>query len=168
MAPGFAIPEYKRPFAVRSAGRSGNFGSERATQRGEQGAENRSGAYGGGPRGYGGRRGGDGERRGSDRHEQKKVKTFGKDSFSLDKETVDLRYVEQLADSEQTCGLAYLLRYAVEHVIDGRRSVREVVDVLSNTLDQKGWEPFCGSYVPCGLAKPRRQEIFACLNRYRG
>lgn len=168
MAPGFAIPEYKRPFMVRGAGRRGNQGSECATQRGEQGFESRSGAYGGGPRGYGGRRGGDGERRGSDRHQQKKVKTFGKDSFSLDKETVDLRYVEQLADSEQTCGLAYLLRYAVENVIDGRRSVRAVVDVLSDTLNQKGWEPFCSSYVPCGLAKPRRQEIFACLNRYRG
>ena len=168
MAPGFAIPEYKRPFVVRGAGRGGNQGSECATQRGEQGFESRSGAYGGGQRGYGGRRGGDGERRGGDRHEHKKVKTFGKDSFSLDKETVDLRYVEQLADSEQTCGLAYLLRYAVENVIDGRRSVRAVVDVLSNTLDQKGWEPFCSSYVPCGLAKPRRQEIFACLNRFRG
>ncbi len=138
-------------------------------QRGRQGLEGRGradesghgGAYGGG-RGYGGRRGG------GDRPEHKKVKTFGRDSFSLDKETVDLRYVEQLADSEQTCGLAYILRYAVENVIDGRRSLRQVVDVLCDTLEKKGWEPFSGSFVPCGLAKPRRQEIFACLNRYRG
>lgn len=114
--------------------------------------------------GYGGH-GGHGDR---DRHEHKKVKTFGKDSFSLDKETVDLRYVEQLADSEQTCGLAHLLRYAVENVIDGRRSVSQVVQILSDTLDKKGWEPFSSAFVPCGLAKPRRQEIFACLNRYRG
>lgn len=128
-------------------GQSREYGS----QRGTHGYENR---------GKGGQ--------GGDRHDRGKVKTFGKDSFSLDKETVDLRYVEQLADSEQTCGLAYLLRYAAENVIDGRRTVSQVVQVLSDTLDKKGWEPFCGSYVPCGLAKPRRQEIFACLNRYRG
>ena len=79
-----------------------------------------------------------------------------------------MRYVEQLADSEQTTALAYLLRYALEQVIDGRRSLQQVVDVLYNTLEKKGWEPFCSSYVPCGLAKPRRQEVFACLNRYRG
>ncbi len=97
-----------------------------------------------------------------------KVKTFGRDSFSIDRETVDLRYVEQLADGEQTQALASLLRYALEQAADGRRSLRQVVQVLMDTLDKKGWEPFCGSFVPCGLARPRRQEIFACLNRYRG
>ncbi len=110
-----------------------------------------------------------GGRPGNDsRHEHMKIKTFGRDSFSLDKETVDLRYVEQLADSEQTCALAYLLRYSLEQIMDGRRTVRQVVRILTDTLDQKGWEPFCSSYIPCGLAKPRLQEIYACLNRFRG
>lgn len=104
----------------------------------------------------------------SGRQEHMKVKTFGKDSFSLDKETIDLRYVEQLADSEQTSALAHLLRYALEQVIDGKRTVRQTVQILADTLEKKGWEPFCSSYVPCGLARPRRQEIFACLNRFRG
>ena len=81
---------------------------------------------------------------------------------------MDLRYVEQLADSEQTTALAYLLRYALEQVIDGKRTLREVVQALYDTLEKKGFEPFCSSYVPCGLAKPRKQEMFACLNRYRG
>lgn len=97
-----------------------------------------------------------------------KVKTFGKDSFSLDKETVDLRYVEQLADSEQTNALAHLLRYGLEQVMDGKHTVRQVVRILSDKLDKDGWEPFCSSYIPCGLAKPRKQEIYACLNRFRG
>ena len=110
-----------------------------------------------------------GGRPGNDsRHEHMKIKTFGRDSFSLDKETVDLRYVEQLADSEQTCALAYLLRYSLEQIMDGRRTVRQVVRILTDSLDQKGWEPFCSSYIPCGLAKPRIQEIYACLNRFRG
>ena len=97
-----------------------------------------------------------------------KVKTFGRDSFSLDKETIDMRYVEQLADSEQTNALAHLLRYGLEQVIDGKRTVRQAVQILYDILDKQGWEPFCSSYVPCGLTKPRIQEVFACLNRYRG
>ena len=97
-----------------------------------------------------------------------KIKTFGKDSFSLDKENVDLRYVEQLADSEQTNALAHLLRHGAEQVMDGKKTVRQTVNWLYDTLEKKGWEPFCSSYVPCGLTKPRIQEVFACLNRYRG
>lgn len=102
------------------------------------------------------------------RGDRTKIKTFGRDSFSIDRETVDLRYVEQIVDSEQTMALAYMLRYAIEQVIDGRRTLRQVVGILSDTLEKKGWEPFCSSYVPCGLSKPRVQEIFACLSRYRG
>ena len=118
------------------------------------------------------RRGGHGNNRSSangnnSRHEHMKAKVFGKDSFSLDKETVDLRYIEQLADSEQTCALAYLLRYALEQY-DENRTVQETVQLLTDLLMNKGWAPFCSSYVPCGLAKPRVQEIYACLNRFRG
>ncbi|MCD8083686.1 MAG: ABC-ATPase domain-containing protein, partial [Clostridiales bacterium] len=105
---------------------------------------------------------------GSGRDRGVKVKTFGRDGFSIDRENVELRYVEQLADQEQTQALAYLLRYALERVVDGRRNTRQIVKALSDIWEQKGWEAFCQSYVPCGLAKPRLQELFACLNRYRG
>ena len=90
------------------------------------------------------------------------------DSFSIDHETVDMRYVEQLADPEQMNALAHMLRYAEEQVLDGRKTVRQAVRYVCDILDKKGWEPFCSSYVPCGLAKPRIQEVFACLNRFRG
>ena len=110
------------------------------------------------------RRGGRGNR---SHNEHMKAKVFGKDSFSLDKETIDLRYVEQLADSEQTCALAYLLRYALEQS-EANLTVQETVQHLTDLLTDKGWAPFCSSYVPCGLAKPRVQEIYACLNRFRG
>ena len=97
-----------------------------------------------------------------------KIKTFGMDSFSIDHETVDMRYVEQLADSEQMNALAHMLRYASEQVLDGRKTVRQAVKLVYDILEKKGWEPFCSSYVPCGLAKPRIQELYACLNRFRG
>jgi len=110
-----------------------------------------------------------GKKAGHDRrHDTMKVKAMGRDAFSLDKETIDLRYVEQLADSEQTSALAYLLRYGLEQVIDGRKTVEQIVEILWELLEKRGWGPFCASYVPCGLAKPRKQELFACLNRFRG
>ncbi len=122
----------------------------------------------GGDRGYGRGRGGSAGRGSDNRHEHMKIKTFGRDSFALDKETVDLRYVEQLADSEQLNALAHLLRQGAEQVLDGKKTVRQTVTWLYDTLEKKGWEPFCSSYVPCGLTKPRIQELYACLNRYRG
>lgn len=96
------------------------------------------------------------------------MKTFGRDSFSIDRETVDLRYVEQLADSEQTTALAYLTRYTLEQLADGRKTLRQIVTELQKRIEAKGWDGLTGSYVPSGLAKPRKQEIFAALNRYRG
>ncbi len=116
-------------------------------------------------RGYGPR---NGRSEAAGRGERKKIKTFGMDSFSLDRETVDMRYVEQLADTEQMTALAYMLRYALEQALDGRRTVRQAVAMVYDTLLKKGWEPFCSSYVPCGLAMPRIQELYACLNRFRG
>lgn len=96
------------------------------------------------------------------------MKTFGRDSFSIDRETVDLRYVEQLADSEQTSALSYLTRHALEQLADGRKTLRQIAAELQKRIETKGWDGLTGSYVPCGLAKPRIQEVFAALNRYRG
>ena len=42
-----------------------------------------------------------------------------------------------------------------------------LVDQLEALLDTKGLAAICdSSYVPVGLSRPRRQEIFACFNRY--
>lgn len=137
-APGYQIPKFGRTLPPLR-------GSERsASQRGR------------------------GQRENGSRHEHMKIKTFGKDSFSLDKEAIDLRYVEQLADTEQTNALAYLLRYGLEQIMDGKKTVQQTVQLLTDLLEKKGWEPFCSSYIPCGLARPRIQEIYACLNRFRG
>ena len=76
--------------------------------------------------------------------------------------------MEQLADFEQTSALAYLTRYALEQLADSRKNLRQIVAELQKRIETKGWNGLTGSYVPCGLAKPRIQEIFAALDRYRG
>lgn len=98
-----------------------------------------------------------------------KIKTNGRDSVSINKEIIDLRYVEQLVDSEQLMTLGYLMAYAKAHFIDGKRSLTEIVSLLEKILHEKGIACICeSSHLPAGLAMPRRQEIFACFNRYRG
>lgn len=98
-----------------------------------------------------------------------KIKTMGKDGVQLNHETVDLRYVEQLADYEQLTCLGYLLKYMEENMLDGKRTVREIVRELTENLEKDGFEAISGgSYVTGNLALPRQQEIYACINRYRG
>lgn len=99
--------------------------------------------------------------------ERLKIKRMGKTAFSIGKESLDLRYVEQLVDGEQTQTLAYLLRYAKEHYGEGKNDVSSVVKALERILKTKGLAGICdGGNVPSGLAMPRVQEIFACFNRY--
>lgn len=105
---------------------------------------------------------------GKKHYEHMKVKASGLEEISLDRETVNVRYLEQLADCEQTTGLGYLLRFVLEGVLDGRKTVQETIRLTMKTLEEKGWAAFCSPYVPCGLAAPREQELYACLNRFRG
>ena len=98
--------------------------------------------------------------------ERLKVRRLGKTAFSLGGEDLDLRYVEQLVDGEQTQALACILRYVRERWTGQRVNVREVVDQVERILETEGLAGICGDRtVPSGLAMPRRQEIFACLNR---
>ncbi len=104
----------------------------------------------------------------SDDRKESKIKVYGKDSFSLGKNTVDLRYIEQIADAEQTAALGGLLRYAKENLADGKKTIPQIIDLLEKLLEEKGLAGITSSsYTPCGLAMPRRQEIFSCFNRYR-
>ncbi len=97
-----------------------------------------------------------------------KTKSMGLDGISIDKETIDLRYVEQLADPEQVSMLGPIVRYAVEHLIDGRHTMTQIVDQIMKILEQKGMQGiYGGRYQPAGYAMLRRQEVAACLNRYR-
>lgn len=97
-----------------------------------------------------------------------KIRTMGTSELSLSKENVELRYLEQLKDQEQTAALAYLLKYAQLKMMDGKKDLRRIGDLLEEQLDQKGLESlFERGDVASQLARPRKQEILACINRYR-
>ena len=116
-----------------------------------------------------------------------KLKAQGTSELSLNYDTVELRYLEQLRDSEQTMALAYLLKYMELSLMDGRRSMTDLADLIEKQLDERGLESLFASGgaassaraaaareaaggsldVRSALARPRRQEILACVNRYR-
>lgn len=105
---------------------------------------------------------------GAGKTDRLKIKVHGKDGFLLGKQEVDLRYVEQIVDSEQTAALGLLLKYALEHLADGQKTIHDIVAYLQDQIHAKGLIAFAdGSYLPCGYALPRAQEIYSCFNRYR-
>lgn len=101
------------------------------------------------------------------REERLKVKLMGKSAFSLGKEVLDLRYVEQLIDEEQTRMLAYLLRYIKEKYGTKKVDVKTIVEELWGQLQERGLSGVLGcDGESSGLAMVRKQEIYATLNRY--
>ena len=95
-----------------------------------------------------------------------KIRTMGKDSLSFDRETIDLRYVEQLVDEEQTRALGSILQYLMIHGHPDA-SLSDQLRHLYETLTSEGLESIVSSDCPPFLALPRLQEIFACVNRCR-
>ena len=97
-----------------------------------------------------------------------KLKASGTSELSLNYDTVELRYLEQLRDSEQAMALAYILKYLEVSVMDGHKSMEELAKLIEAQIDSKGLESlFVGADVRASLARPRRLEILACVNRYR-
>lgn len=101
-----------------------------------------------------------------------KLKTQGRESVSVGQELIDLRYVEQLVDSGQLQTLGYVMKYMEERGFDGKHTIQELVESLYKKLEKEGFaELFSkreqGSEIPGYLAMPRREEILACVNRYR-
>lgn len=97
-----------------------------------------------------------------------KMKTMGRESVMINKESIDLRYVEQITDSEQVTALGYCMRYAQKNIMDGKKDLRQIVDALERVIEKGTLAALCesSSSISC-MAMPRRQEIFACFDRYR-
>ena len=97
-----------------------------------------------------------------------KMKTIAREGVMINKETIDLRYVEQITDSEQVTALGYCVKYAQKNILDGRKNLRRIVDELESVIERQSMEELCESRSSvAGMARPRRQEILACFNRYR-
>lgn len=99
--------------------------------------------------------------------EHEKLKVMGRESLMLGKEQLDLRYLEQLVDREQTQTLGYLLKYAKEQYSGKTTDLTALMESLIRKLEKEGIGSVSGQKeIPAGMAMPRRQEIYACFNRF--
>ncbi len=100
-----------------------------------------------------------------------KIDAKGRDAILFGSDLIDLRGVEQLVDWSQTRAIGSAIHLASERFMDGRATLREVLDALDRLLDAEGLDvldPFHRpGHHPGNFARPRRFEIAAAINRSR-
>ena len=86
------------------------------------------------------------------------------DKLRFGRSIIDLAGIPQLADIHQTGTIALVLDYGKTRYLDECRPIREILDLVDRDLSTEGLE--CLSRDLRGdLARPRRYEIAAALNR---
>ncbi|MEV0086376.1 ABC-ATPase domain-containing protein [Saccharopolyspora sp. NPDC050642] len=99
--------------------------------------------------------------------ERPKVRARGVDALTLGESTVELRGVEQVVDPAQVTGIGLaLVSCARRGVLDGTRTVAEVLDAFATDVAERGVLAVDERYVG-DFAVPRRFELAAALNRLR-
>ena len=95
-----------------------------------------------------------------------KLKTRDLDEIQFGLHEIDLSAVEQIVSRSQTRAIGHALVRLKQRHLDGRATVRQAVEALERELDERGLDVLTPS--PFGdLARPRRFEIAAALNRLR-
>ena len=85
-------------------------------------------------------------------------------SLTFGRSSIDLRGIKQLADIYQTRTIGRILYYAKLRYMDEPRSIREILDLIDRDLSTEGLESLTRD-LRGDLARPRRYEIAAALNR---
>lgn len=97
-----------------------------------------------------------------------KVRGNGTDAVSVGHESVELRFVEQVVDNEQTNLLGAMLRTLEEEYFNGHDSLSKCLHILYEKLKKQGFAACTQGQIPGNLAMVRMQELWAMINRYRG
>ncbi|GAA5416774.1 hypothetical protein Pryu01_01812 [Paraliobacillus ryukyuensis] len=99
-----------------------------------------------------------------------KIQAKGLTTIIIGKNDLDLMYVEQLVDTSQTSMIAAIIRYVDKQgLLKQGKTLTELLDDIERKMDQAGlaaFAPFPKQH-PGDLARPRRFEIAAALNRIR-
>ena len=100
--------------------------------------------------------------------EIEKIRVHGWDSLSIDKSEIDLRYLEQVSDESQTAALGYIIQYILTRAADGKKTPDALAEEIAKKLDAEGILSITPKNYSAGpSAMVRKQEILACLCRYR-
>ncbi|WP_332835292.1 ABC-ATPase domain-containing protein [Bacillus sp. FJAT-44742] len=100
---------------------------------------------------------------------KEKVDAKGRTTIFYGREAIDLSFVEQLVDPSQTRAVAAVIKYCADKLFDDQTSLPEILDRVEKEMEEKGIDmvsSFQGKH-PGELAKPRRLEVAAAINRLR-
>jgi predicted ABC-class ATPase len=101
-----------------------------------------------------------------------RIAAHGRDALEFGTWRVDLRAATQLVDPSQTRAVGHALELARRSLMDGKSGIPEILDALDALLAERGLDALDplserGPRHPGDLARPRRYEIAAALNRLR-
>ena len=98
---------------------------------------------------------------------RRKLKSMGTDTVLIDREAIDVRYLEQLSESGQITALAYMMGWILDHV-KTEENMQKFIEKMYEIIDKKGMEAVIPANYSAGHpVLPRKQELYACLSRYR-
>lgn len=95
-----------------------------------------------------------------------RIKAKGRHTILYGKAPIDLSGLEQLVDDSQTNSIAAMIDFLRKKTIDDRLTLSEAADRLYAHVAAFGLESLSPNNGR--LALPRRQELCAAINRYRG
>lgn len=100
-----------------------------------------------------------------------RVTARGRDRLTFGDDDIDLGAVEQITDRSQVAGIGRALALLGSHhehggVLDGTITLAEGLDLLDAELDRRGLEALLDGRSE-DIARPRRHEVAAALNRLR-
>ncbi|KYO64809.1 hypothetical protein ATZ99_18670 [Thermovenabulum gondwanense] len=80
---------------------------------------------------------------------KEKIKSRDVDTLQYGGEFIELDYVEQLVDRSQTSAVGEIIRYAVKKYVDGKRTLKEIVEMVFEDIEKYGLDiisPFYGKH----------------------
>lgn len=98
---------------------------------------------------------------------RRKIKSMGTDTVLIDREAIDVRYLEQISESGQTTALAYMMGWILDNV-KSQEELSHLAERIYNMIEKRGMEAVIPANYSAGHpVLPRKQELYACLSRYR-
>lgn len=96
------------------------------------------------------------------------IKARGLHQIQFGQEDIKIDFIEQLVDQSQTRAIGDIIFYALKKFIDGKRTLKEVLDLVFRDIDQHGLAVISAFDDPEGdYALPRLFEVGAAINRLR-
>jgi len=102
---------------------------------------------------------------------QVKIDIKSHDLLIYGKNTIDLRYSDQLVDPSQTGAIGYAIFYATQKIMNDILTIKNVVDEIEKLFNENSLDLLDPYYQkekhPGNFSRPRKYEIAAAINRIR-